>query len=170
MLSGISTLRRHLLSPTGSCAPLAYRGQHHQVARTWDPLSEICPRHLFNRVTRPHCTHLMRKDPDAGKDRRQEKGTTEDEMIGWHHQLDGHEFEQAQGAGDGQGSLACCSPCGCRVRHNLATEQQEDDSGCRWLRVGYGICHLGPKGHPGEELLFCAVCSEHYLLRIVFGA
>ena len=53
------------------------------------------------------------KDPDAGKDRRQEeKGTTEDEMVGWHRQRDGHEFEQAPGAGDGQGSLACCSPWG----------------------------------------------------------
>ena len=39
---------------------------------------------------------------------------TEDEMIGWHHQFDGHEFEQAQGVGDGQGSLACCSPWGCK--------------------------------------------------------
>ena len=39
---------------------------------------------------------------------------TEDEMVGWHHQLDGHEFEQALGAGDGQGSLACCSLCGCK--------------------------------------------------------
>ena len=39
---------------------------------------------------------------------------TEDEMVGWHHQLDGHEFEQAPGAGDGQGSLSCCSPWGCR--------------------------------------------------------
>ena len=40
----------------------------------------------------------------------EEKGMTEDEMVGWHHQLDGHEFEQALGVGDGQGSLACCSP------------------------------------------------------------
>ena len=56
---------------------------------------------------------LIRKDPDAGKDRRQaEKGITEDEMVGWHHWLDGHEFEQAPGVGDGQGSLACCSPWG----------------------------------------------------------
>ena len=39
---------------------------------------------------------------------------TEDEMIGWHHQLDGHEFEQAPGVGDGQGSLVCCSPWGCK--------------------------------------------------------
>ena len=38
----------------------------------------------------------------------------EDEMVGWHPRLDGHEFEQAPGVGDGQGSLACCSPCGCK--------------------------------------------------------
>ena len=53
------------------------------------------------------------KDPDAGEDWRwEEKGMTEDEMVGWHHQLDGHEFEQAPGVGDGWGSLACCSPWG----------------------------------------------------------
>ena len=56
---------------------------------------------------------LTRKDPDAGKDwRQEEKGTTEDEMVGWHHWLNAHEFEQALGVGDGQGSLACCSPWG----------------------------------------------------------
>ena len=52
---------------------------------------------------------LLGKDPDIGKDRRQE-GTTEDEMVGWHHWLDGYEFEQAPGVGDGQESLVCCSP------------------------------------------------------------
>ena len=53
------------------------------------------------------------KDPDAGKDSRwEEKGTTEDEMVGWHHWLDGHKFEQAPGVGDGQGSLGCYSPWG----------------------------------------------------------
>ena len=58
---------------------------------------------------------LTEKDPDAGKDwRQEEKGTTEDEMVGWHHQLDGHEFEQAPEVGDGQGSLECCSPWGCK--------------------------------------------------------
>ena len=55
-------------------------------------------------------SRLIRKDPDAGKDRRQEKkGTTEDEMVGWHHQLNRHEFEQASGDGEGQGSLVCRS-------------------------------------------------------------
>ena len=56
---------------------------------------------------------LIGKDPDAGKDwRQEEKGTTEDEMVGWHHQFDWHEFEQAPGVDDGQGSLVCCSPQG----------------------------------------------------------
>ena len=58
---------------------------------------------------------LIGKDPDAGKDwRREEKGTTEDEMVGWHHPLNGHEFEQASGVGGGQGSLACSSSWGCK--------------------------------------------------------
>ena len=58
-------------------------------------------------------SRLTGKDPDPGKDwRQEEKGTTEDEMVGWHHQLDAHEFEQSPGVGDGQGGLACCSPRG----------------------------------------------------------
>ena len=56
---------------------------------------------------------LVRKDPEAGKGwRQEEKGMTENEMVRWHHQLNGHEFEQALGIGDGQGSLACCNPWG----------------------------------------------------------
>ena len=56
---------------------------------------------------------LIGKDPDAGKDWRwEEKGTTEDEVVGWHHQFDRHEFEQALGVGDEQRSLVCCSPRG----------------------------------------------------------
>ena len=56
---------------------------------------------------------LIGKDPDAGKNwRQEEKGMTEDEMVGWYHRLNGHDFEQAQGAGDGQRRLACCSPWG----------------------------------------------------------
>ena len=58
---------------------------------------------------------LIGKDPDAGKDwRQEEKGTTEDEMIEWYHWLNGHEFAQALGVGDGQGRLVCCSPWGCK--------------------------------------------------------
>ena len=66
---------------------------------------------------------LTGKDTNARKDwRQEEKGMTEDEMVGWHHQLYGNEFEQALGVGDGQGSLACYSPWGTRVRHDWATE------------------------------------------------
>ena len=58
---------------------------------------------------------LLGKDPDAGKDwRQEEKGTTEDEMVGWHHRLNGHEFEQVPGVGEEQGSLPCCGPWGCK--------------------------------------------------------
>ena len=60
-------------------------------------------------------TDSLEKHLDAGKDwRQEEKGTTEEEMVGWHHRLNGHEFEQAPGVGDGQRSLACCSPWGCK--------------------------------------------------------
>ena len=66
---------------------------------------------------------LTGKDPDAGKDwRQEEKGMTEDEMDRWHHWLDGCEFKQSLGAGDGQGSLVCCNLWGRRVRHNSVTE------------------------------------------------
>ena len=62
---------------------------------------------------------LIGKDPDAGKGwRQEEKGMTEDEMVGWHHRLNGHEFVQAQGDDEGQGSLACCNLWGHRVGHN----------------------------------------------------
>ena len=58
---------------------------------------------------------IIWEDPDAGKDwNREEKGTTEDEMAGWHHRLNGHEFEWTVGVGEGQGGLVCCSPWGCK--------------------------------------------------------
>ena len=60
-------------------------------------------------------SQLIRKDSDAGKNwRQEEKWATENEMIGWHHWLKGHEFEQALGDGEGQENLACCSPWGCK--------------------------------------------------------
>ena len=65
-----------------------------------------------------------REDPDSGKHWGQdEKGSTKDEMVGWHHWLNGHEL----GDSDKQGSLACCSPWGHRVRHDLASEQQSQN-------------------------------------------
>ena len=82
-------------------------------------LKEIIPEYsLAGLMLKPqYFGHLMakrriiRKVPDVGKDGRR-KGTTEDDMVGWHHRLNGHEFEQAPGDGEGQGSLACCSPWG----------------------------------------------------------
>ena len=68
---------------------------------------------------------LIGKDSDAGKDWRQkEKREAEDEMVGWHHQFNGHELGQTLGNSEGQGGLARYSLWGCRVRHDLATEQQ----------------------------------------------
>ena len=79
------------------------------------------------------------KDPDAGKDRRQEeKGTTEDGVIEWHHWLSGHEFEQAPGDGEGQGSLACCSPWGCK--ESDTTERLNNN------KIG-AVCELGCIGY-----------------------
>ena len=66
---------------------------------------------------------LIGKDSDAGKEwGQEEKGMTENEMVGWHHQLDGHEFEQAPGVSDRHGNLVCFSPWGRRVRHNWMIE------------------------------------------------
>ena len=60
-------------------------------------------------------SHLIAEDPDGGKDGRlKEKGMTGVEMVGWHHQLSEQEFEQTQGYGEGQGTLARCSPCRCK--------------------------------------------------------
>ena len=69
---------------------------------------------------------LTGKNPDAGKDwRREEKGTTEDEMVGGHHWLNAHEFEQTRGDGEGQRGLACCSPWG--HKESNMTEQLKNN-------------------------------------------
>ena len=79
---------------------------------------------------------LLRKHPDAGKDwRQEEKGTTEDEMPEWHHQLNAHEFEQAHGDGEGQGSLACCSPWVAKSWTHLATEKQQQKNDSRYCAI-----------------------------------
>ena len=64
-------------------------------------------------------SQLIRKDPDAGKDQRQEKGATEDEMVGWRHQPNGREFAETLGDNELRGNLACCSPIGSqRIRQD----------------------------------------------------
>ena len=80
---------------------------------------------------------LTGKEPDAGKDWRQEKGTTEDEVVGWHHQFKGRESEQTLGDSEGQGSLVCCSPWGHKA---LDTTEQLNNSksvgGVVWGKEG----------------------------------
>ena len=82
---------------------------------------------------------LTGKDPDVGKDGRQEeKGMTEDEMVGWHHQLSGHEFEWTPGVGDGQKSLACCSPWGLKeseTNEQLNWTELKDNLIGRWKQM-----------------------------------
>ena len=74
---------------------------------------------------------LIGKDPDAGKDRRQEeKGKTEDKMVGWHHQLNRHETEQTPGEDEGQGRLVCCSPWSCKVMD--VTEQLNNNNNSQY--------------------------------------
>ena len=71
-------------------------------------------------------SQLIGKDPNAGKDwRQEEKGRTEDEIVGWYHPLNGHEFEQVLRDGEGQGSLACCSPWG--GKESDMTEQMNNN-------------------------------------------
>ena len=105
-------------------------------------LSEISPEYSLKLQLRPANGKkwLVGKDPDAGKDwRREEKGRTENEMIGWHHQLDGHEFEQAPEVSDRQGGLACSSPWG--RKESDTTEQLNWATG---LFVGFKYCFGDP--------------------------
>ena len=92
-------------------------------------------------------SRLIRKDPDAGKDEREEeKGTTEDEMVGRHHRLNGHEFEQATGDSEGQGSLECCSPW--HYKESDTTEWLNRTNNTPRMK-GRGMYTWG--GHLGEQ-------------------
>ena len=89
---------------------------------------------------------LIRKDPDAGKDwRQEEKGMTEDEMAGWHHWLNGHEFGWTPGVGDGQGGLACCGPWG--LKESDVTEQLNwlTEHLLRFVHLTVGVSHFNKK-------------------------
>ena len=99
-------------------------------------------------------SRLIRKDPDAGQDwGQEERGTTEDEMVGWHHWLTGHEFEQILGDSEGQGSLACC---------NTWSHKESDTT--EWLnnnKSNYYLVHLC--GGYGAEL--CGLWNLCFLTR-----
>ena len=86
---------------------------------------------------------LIGKDPDAGKDwGQEEKGTTEDEMVGWHHRLNGHDFEWTLGVGDGQGGLACCSPWGHKesdMTEQLNWTDEKSHMGTKLSMVAYSV-------------------------------
>ena len=83
---------------------------------------------------------LIWKDPDAGKDwGQQEKGTTEDEMAGWHHRRDGHGFGWTPGIGDGQGGLACCGSWGCKESDTTERLNWTDVT----LHCGIQVSHCG---------------------------
>ena len=96
---------------------------------------------------RPRCWERLKEE---------EKGTTEDEMVGWHHRLSGHEFEQAPGVGDGQRSLVCCSPLGCRVRLNWALNWRN------WQ------CHIGRKNKLYFFILESINICFFYLERVLY--
>ena len=84
-------------------------------------------------------SQLIGKNPEAGKDcEQEEKGATEDEMVGWHHPLNGHKFEQAPGDSEVQGSLACCSPWGHKesdMTESLNNNRQNTFWNCKILQT-----------------------------------
>ena len=109
---------------------------------------------------------LIGKDPDAGKDwRQEEKGTTEDEMLGWHYPLNGHEFEQALGVGDGQGSLVCCIPWD--RKESDMTEWLSNNK--VFLRGGYGgrlaSQSKTPWNPPWQQLSLRLLLEDNFLTR-----
>ena len=89
----------------------------------------------------PHAkSWLIGKDPDVGKDwRQEEKGTTEDEMAGWHHRLNGHESEWTLRVGDGQGGLVCCDSWGCK---ELDTTEPLNWTELKWTERPFNFIHL----------------------------
>ena len=94
---------------------------------------------------------LIGKDPDAGKDwGQEEKGTTEDEILGWHHRLDGHEFEQAPGVGDGQGGL----PCDLWDCKHLYTTEQLNWTKLNWMFWQFKISHCNNGNNKTGFFLF----------------
>ena len=101
-------------------------------------------------------SHLIRKDPDAGKDwRQEEKGTTEDAMVGWYHWFNVQELGQTLRDGEGQGSLACCSPWVCK------------ESDMWWLnnRKSHCIVDLGPNSYSHYKQNKNPVFNWIYYLR-----
>ena len=110
---------------------------------------------------------LLGKDPDAGKDSRQEEKWTEDGMVGWHHQLNGHEFEKAPGVSDGQGGLACYSQWD---RKELDMTEQLNWTELMWSNIY--VSKLGVQGayRESNDTSFCIFLLTllKYLREIMF--
>ena len=146
-------------------------------------VKEISPKYslegLILKLKLQYFGHLMQKnwftgkDPDAGKDRRQEeKGTTEDEMVGWHHWLSGHEFEQALGVGDGQGSLECCSPWGSKESDMTEQLNWTELNFCLFIEIylTYIVMLVSSVQHSDSVILFFrffSVIGYYKMLSIV---
>ena len=128
-----------------------------------DPTSSFWRRQLWDFFGRNHAkaetpvlwpphakSWLIGKDSDAGRDwGQEEKGMTEDEMAGWHHRLNGREFEWTPGVGDGQGGLACCDSWGRRVGHDWETElnwTESESEVARWCPTLCNPMHCSPPG------------------------
>ena len=114
---------------------------------------------------------LLGKNPHVEKDwRQEEKGMTENEMVGWHHQFDGHEFEQALGAGDGQGGLVCCSPWSRKESDTTErlnwTELSHVSSNIWDIRAVPAIMVLHPLPLPPKESS-CTVCLIPFHLTLL---
>ena len=118
------------------------------IRRTDAEMLILCPPNVKN--------WLIGKDPDTGKDwRQEEKGTTKDEVVGWHHHLNGHESEQAWGDGEGQRSLSWCSPWGHRVRHDWVN----NNSYFHLLSFSFGsFSAFKARPKPDSCLVNCPLC------------
>ena len=151
-----------------SCISSTFEKSKNRFARRSNQsiLKEISPgcslEEMMLKLKLQYFDHLMRRvdsleKAHAGRDwGQEEKGTTEDEMAGWHHQLDGQESEWTLGVGDGQGGLACCDSWGRRVGHNWATEMN-------WTELSFIVfvqVFDNKKGYSGNGLFWC-LCMVH---------
>ena len=127
---------------------LMYGRNQHNIANNYPPIKNKYFGHLMQRAKSLEKTLMLGK-----MEGKEEKGVTEDEMVGWQHWLNGHEFEQTLRDSEGQGGLACCSPWSYKVGQVWASEQKQEQRGgefpsVSWLGLRFH-CHGGPSSIPG---------------------
>ena len=111
-------------------------------------------------------SELIGKDPNAGKDwRQEEKGMTEDEMVGWHHRLNGHELEQTRGDGEGRRNLAPCSPWG--FEELDTTQQLNNNSNIPLIRKKYNFKLFSCKRSKLLSIIY--ECFTVYYRRLIIA-